>query len=64
MAGKLVEIYGVVDEHGGGGGDVCAPYHRNVQFKKWRIAGGEISQQGVEDLLWTVLMLPEFQLIR
>lgn len=43
MAARLVEIYGVVDEHGGGGGDVCAPYHRNVQFKKWRIVGGAIS---------------------
>lgn len=42
MAGKLVEIYGVVDE-GGGGGDSSAPYHRDVQFKKWRIVGGEIS---------------------
>lgn len=42
MAGKLVEIYGVVDELGGGG-DASAPYHRNVQFKTWRIVGGEIS---------------------
>ncbi len=28
------------------------------------ILGPKISQQGVEDVLWTVLMLPEFQLIR
>ena len=43
MAGRLVEVYGVVDDYGGGGGDVCAPYHRTVQFKKWRVVGGEIS---------------------
>ena len=42
MAGKVIEILGIVDD-GGGGGSASAPYTRDVQFSKWREVGGPIS---------------------
>lgn len=41
MARRSIEIYGVVDEMGGGGA-AYSPYYRDVQFSKWREVGGEI----------------------
>lgn len=42
MAGKVIEIFGVVGSGGGGGGDSDSHYYRDVQFSKWRKVGGEI----------------------
>jgi hypothetical protein len=41
MAQRTIEIFGVVDEMGGGGA-AGSPYYRDVQFSKWREVGGEI----------------------
>ena len=41
MASKIIEIFGVVGERGGGG-SASPPHYRDVQFSKWRPVGGEI----------------------
>ena len=43
---------------------IAREVHVGLGFEQQDLLGAEPSQQAVEDLLWSIIMLPEFQLVR